>query len=303
MTQKQTLTSVLDELKKLTGVSLQLTAEQAEDETYATNQLSKLCNAYKEKFDRTHFLRELLRSTLSNYEIDERAERLHIKIEETRILFLIDSVEQSDNTVITILNSLFPPQTGTFIFSVSETQTAVIQPVSRFFSTEQLTQLSHSIVDTLNTEALASVKVAYSSPFSHLSELSDAYQKNCLALKIGRLFTSGQNIFSYDQLGVSRLIYQLPDQVCVDFLNEVFRQQIPDSLEAELVSTINRFFLNNLNIAETARQLHMHRNTLIYRLEQVQKRTGLDLRNFEDALTFKIALMVWNYRNVNKRSI
>lgn len=303
MTQKQTLTSVLDELKKLTGVSLQLTEAPSEDEAYAVSQLSKLCNAYKEKFDRTHFLRDLLHSDLSIYEIDERAERLHIKAEEKRVLFLLESVEQADNTVITILNSLFPPQTGTFIFSVSETQTAVIQPVSNLLTSEQLTQLSHSIVDTLNTEALVSIKVAYSSPFSHLSELSEAYKKNCLALKIGRLFTSGQNIFSYDQLGVGRLIFQLPDQICEDFLNEVFHQQIPDTLEAELVSTINRFFLNNLNIAETARQLHMHRNTLIYRLEQVQKKTGLDLRNFEDALTFKVALMVWNYRNVNKRRI
>lgn len=303
MTQKQTLTSVLDELKKLTGVSLQLTEAQSEDEAYAVSQLSKLCNAYKEKFDRTHFLRDLLHSDLSIYEIDERAERLHIKAEEKRVLFLLESVEQADNTVITILNSLFPPQTGTFIFSVSETQTAVIQPVSNLLTSEQLTQLSHSIVDTLNTEALVSIKVAYSSPFSHLSELSEAYKKNCLALKIGRLFTSGQNIFSYNQLGVGRLIFQLPDQICEDFLNEVFHQQIPDTLEAELVSTINRFFLNNLNIAETARQLHMHRNTLIYRLEQVQKKTGLDLRNFEDALTFKVALMVWNYRNVNKRRI
>lgn len=299
MTQKQTLTDVLDELKKLTGVSLQLTDAQSDDEAYAASQLSKLCNAYKEKFDRTHFLRELLCSSLSTYEIDERAERLHIKTEENRVLFLLESAEQTDNIVTTILNSLFPPQTGTFIFSISETQTAVIQPISDTTTTQQLTQLSHSIVDTLNAEALISVKVAYSSPFSQLSDLSDAYTKNHLALRIGQLFTSGQTVFSYQQLGVGRLIYQLPNQVCEDFLNEVFKGQIPETLEAELISTVNRFFLNNLNIAETARQLHMHRNTLIYRLEQIQKKTGLDLRNFEDAITFKIALMVWNYRNVN----
>ena len=145
-------------------------------------------------------------------------------------------------------------------------------------------------------EALTSVQASCSLPIQHLSQLAEAFQKAALALKVGKLFNSEQNVFLYNRLGIGRLIYQLPISVCDDFLHEIFAEEIPNSLEPELSSTIDRFLQNNLNIAETARQLHMHRNTLIYRLEQIKKRTGLDLRNFEDAMTFKTAVMVMNYR-------
>lgn len=297
MTHQQSLTTILNELKQITGVPLQVETSSPEDLELAVSQLKKLCSAYKETYDRTHFLKRLLHTSLPAYDIADEARKLHIKPDERRALFLLQTAAPADEAVFSILKSLFPDQMGTFVFPVTETLTAVIQTISKSESnSEHLTLIASSVVDTLNTEALISVKVAYSVPLHHLSELSEAYQKGHLALKIGQLFSSEQSIFSYDELGIGRLIYQLPEETCIEFLNEVFKNQVPETLDPELISTINRFFLNNLNIAETARQLHMHRNTLIYRLEQVQKRTGLDLRNFEDAMIFKVALMVMNYR-------
>lgn len=299
MTQAQSLTAVLNDLKEITGVTLQLDPSQSEDLEHAVTQLSRLCNAYHEKYNRSHFLQSLLHSNNSAYEINEQATKLHIKQEELRVFFLLETAEQSDDTLLAVLQSLFPSRTGSYVFRANQNQIVILHPFTESPSEERLERLAHSMVDTLNAEALVSVKVAYSSPFLGLTSLCDRYQNACLTLKIGQLFTSGKHVFSCNHLGVGGLVYQLPQDACERFLNEVFQNDIPNTLEFELVSTINRFFMNNLNIAETARQLHMHRNTLIYRLEQIQKKTGLDLRNFEDALTFKIALMVMNYRNVN----
>ncbi len=298
MTQNSDLTSTLNELRRITGISFEISAKTPEEIEQAVVQLRRLNTAYKEKYNKIHFLKNLLHNTLSDYDISEQAGKLHIKCNEERILFLIESKKVLDDTVATILKSIFPPQTGTYIIPVSDTTLVLLYPVSTKTDFEDYTlQIACSITDTLNTEALTFVWVACSQVVCHLAELPDAYQKTCLALKVGKLFNSEQNIFIYNKLGIGRLIYQLPLTVCNEFLNEVFKKEIPDSLDSDLFSTIDRFLQNNLNIAVTARQLHMHRNTLIYRLEQIEKRTDLDLRNFEDAMTFKLALMVMNYRN------
>lgn len=299
MTQAQSITAVLKDLKEITGVTLQLDPSQSEDLEHAVAQLHRLCNAYHEKYNRSHFLQSLLYSSNSAYEINEQATKLHIKPEELRVFFLLETAEQSDDTLLTVLQSLFPSRTGAYVFPANQNQIVILHPFTESPSAKRLERLAHSMVDTLNAEALVSVKATYSAPFQGLTSLSELYQNACLSLKIGQLFASGKTVFSCDHLGVGGLIYQLPKEACDRFLNEVFRNDIPDTLDFELVSTINRFFMNNLNIAETARQLHMHRNTLIYRLEQIQKKTDLDLRNFEDALTFKIALMVMNFKNTN----
>lgn len=155
-------------------------------------------------------------------------------------------------------------------------------------------------MDTLNTEALAHVHLSYSSVIETLADLPESFRETSLALKVGKLFYSEQTIFPYNELGIGRLIYQLPVTLCESFLKELFGEDIPESFDEDTTVTINRFFQNSLNIAETSRQLHMHRNTLIYRLEQIQKRTGLDLRLFEDAMTFKIATMVINYLHAER---
>ena len=231
---------------------------------------------------------------IPSYDIHERAARLHIAPDEKRVLFLLEA-KVIDETVTAILKNLFPSQTRTYLVPMGETNLVVFRPVKTGENADSIRRTARTIVDTLNMEALTQVKLAYSSFIDTLSELSGAFRETSLALKVGKLFYSEQTVFPYNELGIGRLIYQLPLTLCDNFLHEIFGDDIPESLDEDTAVTINKFFQNNLNIAETSRQLHMHRNTLIYRLEQIQKRTGLDLRTFEDAMTFKIATMVMNY--------
>ena len=116
-----------------------------------------------------------------------------------------------------------------------------------------------------------------------------------MALDVGKIFYAEKNVIAYSRLGIGRLIYQLPVNLCKIFIDEIFGDNVPYDMEEETLTTINKFFENNLNVSETSRQLVIHRNTLVYRIEKLQKSTGLDIRVFDDALTFKIALMVVSY--------
>lgn len=289
------LLAALKELTRITGIELNFTANSPEEEELALNQIRCLITAYKEKYNKNQFLLSLMTGPPAAYDINERAGRLHISADEKRVLYLLDAPAGLDETVLEILKHLFPSQTKTYLVPVTETTLVILKPLHAEETEDDVLQAAHAIVDTLNMEALASVQIAYSSIFHTLHELADAFRETGLAMKVGKLFTVGQNIFAYNKLGIGRLIYRLPKDLCKNFLSEVFGAEIPDTLDEEMMTVIDRFLQNNLNIAETARQLHMHRNTLIYRLEQVEKRTGLDLRHFEDAMTFKIATMVLNY--------
>ena len=155
----------------------------------------------------------------------------------------------------------------------------------------------------LNSEAMSSVRIAYGTIISEIQQISRSYKEARMALNVGKIFYSEKRIHAYSRLGIGRLIYQLPVNLCEMFMNEVFTEQMPDSFDEETLGTINKFFENNLNVSETARQLFVHRNTLVYRLEKLQKSTGLDIRVFDDALTFKIALMVVNYMKYMKNEL
>ena len=296
----------LNELKRLTGITLTVTAEDSEQEQMALEQIRCLCLAYREKYNKNDFLMGLMTGGVPSYDVQQRAARLHIAPEENRILFLIE-MKEPDEIVGEILKNLFPSQTKAYIVPVSKERLAVLYPFhetkdSKDSADEYARHLAHAIVDTLNAEALAHVQVSFSQMIPSLLELSGAFREASLALKVGKLFYPEQTVFPYNELGIGRLIYQLPVSLCESFLQEVFLDKIPDKLDDETLLTINRFLQNNLNIAETSRQLHMHRNTLIYRLEQIEKRTGLDLRQFEDAMTFKIATMVMNYLHAEKKN-
>ena len=116
-----------------------------------------------------------------------------------------------------------------------------------------------------------------------------------MALEVGKIFYVDKNVIAYSNLGIGRLIYQLPLPLCKMFIKEIFMNTSPDEFDEETLTTINKCFENNLNVSETSRQLYIHRNTLVYRLDKLQRSTGLDLRVFDDAITFKIALMVVKY--------
>ena len=294
MDQTHELTKALAELKRITGVTMEVAADSPETAEQAVNQIRCLCTAYKEKYNKADFLQGLMTGGIPAYDIAERANRLHINPEDKRVLFLLES-RHIDETVTEILKNMFPSQTKAYLVPVSDDTLALLRPVKAGEKEADSRRIARTIVDTLNTEALAQVQLSYSFVFGSLTDLPEAFRETSLALKVGKLFYSEQTVFPYNELGVGRLIYQLPVSLCENFLKEIFGSDVPEAFDEETLGTINRFFQNNLNIAETSRQLHMHRNTLIYRLEQIQKRTGLDVRLFEDAMTFKIAIMVLNY--------
>ena len=299
MEHTQQLDRAHSELKRVTGITMDVSVETPEEAELALTQIRCLCTAYKEKYNKTDFLQSLMLNGVPSYDIAERASRLHIAPDEKRVLFLLEA-RALDDAVTAILKNLFPSQTRTYLVPMNETTMAVLRPVKAGETPDSMRKIARTIVDTLNMEALTHVQLSYSSVIETLADLSGAFRETTLALKVGKLFYSEQTIFPYNELGIGRLIYQLPVTLCENFLREIFGDDIPHSIDEDTASTVNKFFQNNLNIAETSRQLHMHRNTLIYRLEQVQKHTGLDLRTFEDAMTFKIAIMVMNYLNTER---
>ncbi len=293
------LDRALSELKRITGVAVSVKADTPEETELALSQIRCLCAAYKEKYNKADFLKSLMTEGIPSYDVGDRAVRLHIDPEEKRVLFLLEA-RTIDDTLTEILKNLFPSRSKTYLVPMSENRISVLRPLKSGETAESMRQIARTIVDTLNMEALTHVQLSYSSVIDTLADLSSAFRETSLALQVGKLFYSEQTVFPYNELGIGRLIYQLPVSICERFLEEIFGKEIPEAFDDETTATINRFFQNNLNIAETSRQLHMHRNTLIYRLEQIQKRTGLDLRTFEDAMTFKIATMVINYLHTER---
>lgn len=289
------LAKALKELERITGIAMQIPVEDEEACSQALIQVQLLCSAYKEKYDRNHFFYNLLTGQVSSYDIPAAAKRFHLDPEEDRVLYLICTRTQIDETISEILKNIFPSQRKTWLIPVDDHMLAVLYPLKKRRSSSEIAQTANMILDTINMEALLQADVAYSAGMNHLSQLPAAYQETLLTLKVGQLFSPEDRIYPYDRQGIGQLIYQLPVPICEKFLGETFGEEFRNNYNEDIQNTVRHFLKNNLNIAETARQLHMHRNSLIYRLEQIEKSTGLDLRRLEDALTFKIASMVYIY--------
>lgn len=261
----------------------------------AVSQLEALLLAYKEKYDRNNFFQNLILDNLLLVDIYNRAKKLHLEVEAKRIVYLIETKVESENIAKELLRSLFSSHNGDFVTSVDERNIVLIKSLHKEDTEEEIAQTAKTIVDMLNAEAMLSVKVSYGTVVKELKEVSKSYKEAKMALDVGKIFYIEKSVIGYEKLGIGRLIYQLPVSLCRMFMNEIFGDNLPDKLDEETQITIHKFFENSLNVSETARQLYIHRNTLVYRIEKLEKETGLDIRNFDDALTFKIALMVVSY--------
>ena len=261
----------------------------------AVAQMERLIVAYKEKFDRNNFFQNLLLDNLLLVDVYNRAKKLHVDINVPRIVFIIESYAEMDGAITELLKNMFTTQSGDYITSVDESNIILIKALEPNTTHEDIMQIAHTIVDMVNTEIMTNVKVAIGTIVQELKDVSKSYKAAKMALNVGKIFYSERNISEYTTLGIGRLIYQLPVSLCKMYIEEIFGDHIPEELDEETLHTINKFFENNLNVSETSRQLFLHRNTLVYRIEKLQKTLGLDIRTFDDALTFKIALMVVNY--------
>ena len=228
-------------------------------------------------------------------DIYNRAKKLHVEVSCPRAVYLIETKDEKDGIVSEVLKGMFSPQAGDYVTAVDESSLILIKSVESTTTPETLHELAETIVAMMNAEALLDVKVAYGTVVQELKDVSKSYKEAKMALDVGKIFYVEKKVIAYSTLGIGRLIYQLPVNLCKIFIEEIFGDNVPMDLDEETLNTLNKFFENNLNVSETSRQLFVHRNTLVYRIEKIQKSTGLDLRSFDDALTFKIALMVVNY--------
>lgn len=263
----------------------------------AAVQLQSLVVAYKEKLDKTSFFQNLILDNMLLVDIHNRAQKLHIENDVKRIVYIIETKSDHDGIAMEVLKSLYLPQAGNQILSVDEQNIILIKDIERDASREAINDIAEAILDMLNTEAMLKVRVSYGLPVHKLKDISKSFKEAKMALDVGSIFYSSKSILSYENLGIGRLIYQLPASLCELFVKEVFGDSSPQDIDEETLMTVNKFFENNLNVSETSRQLFIHRNTLVYRMEKLQKEIGLDMRVFEDALTFKIAMMVVDYVN------
>ena len=275
-------------------------AKGENDTTYmvgkmAAFQIQNLLVAYKERFDKDNFIKNLLLDNLLLVDIYNRSKKLHIDTDVKRVVFIIETKTEKDNNALETVRNLFASKTKDFITAVDEKNIILVKEVKANETYDELFRIAKVIVDMLNTEAMSSVHVAFGTIVNEIKEVSRSYKEAKMALDVGKIFYSDKNIIAYNNLGIGRLIYQLPIPLCRMFIKEIFDGKSPDEFDDETLVTINKFFENSLNVSETSRQLYIHRNTLVYRLDKIQKATGLDLRVFEDAITFKIALMVVKY--------
>ena len=261
----------------------------------AVSQIQNLIIAYKERFDKNNYIQNLLLDNLLSIDIYNRARKLHIDTEVRRIVYVIETKYEKDNAAMEIVKGLFGSRTKDFITAVDEKSIILVQELKENEGYDEVEKTAHMLRDMLNSEAMSSVKIAYGTIVDEIRQVSRSYKEARMALDVGKIFYTEKAVIAYNTLGIGRLIYQLPLPLCEMFMKEVFTAETPDSFDDETLATIGKFFDNNLNVSETARQLYIHRNTLVYRLEKLQKSTGLDIRVFEDAMTFKIAMMVVNY--------
>ncbi len=261
--------------------------------------LSSIKQYYDEKYDRANFVKNIILDNILPGDIYLKARELHFNNESSRVVLLIRLIDKSDVSAFDVIQNLFPDKSKDFVINISETDIALVKEIKSDVDGKDLEKLASSICDALSSEFYVHALVGIGTPVVGVKELARSFKEAQVSLEVGKVFDTERNIVSYEHLGIARLIYQLPTTLCEMFLKEIFKVGSIETLDQETLFTIQRFFENNLNVSETSRKLFVHRNTLVYRLEKIKKLTGLDLREFDDAIVFKVALMVKKYLDAN----
>ncbi|MDR1734075.1 MAG: helix-turn-helix domain-containing protein [Oscillospiraceae bacterium] len=248
-----------------------------------------------ERYDRAAFIKSVIQDNILPGDIYLRMRELQFNNEVPRSVLLIRMAEGCEISAYDAVQALFPDTNKDYVISISENDIALVKELSPHVGTPELEKLARSIADAVSTESYIQPTIGIGSIVTTIQDLADSYKEAQVSLEVSKVFDTEKKIISYDFLGIARLIYQLPKRLCGMFLSEVFKRGTIDSLDEETLFTIQKFFENNLNVSETSRRLFVHRNTLVYRLEKIRKMTGLDLREFDDAIVFKVALMVKKY--------
>ena len=257
--------------------------------------LSTIKNLYDEKYDKNSFIKNIILDNILPSDIYIKGKELRFNTEEVRVVFLIKFLSRTEVLPFNMVQQIFPDKNKDYVISISEQDIVVVKEVKGGTDIREIEKLARSIADTLGTEFYAKVAIGIGTAVDNIKDLARSYKEAQTAIEVGKVFDTEKTVISYENLGIGRLIYQLPTTLCEMFLQEVFKYGSLESLDHETLMTIQCFFENNLNVSETSRKLFVHRNTLVYRLEKIRKLTGLDLREFDNAITLKVALMVKRY--------
>ena len=263
-------------------------------------QLKSLIVAYKDKVDKNSFFQNLLLDNLLLVDIYNKAQKLHIDATIPRCVFVIELSAVKDPTVLEMVKELVNVQAGDHVSTVDEDHIVVIKALREDETYADMESNARMFVDMFNSEAMTNVRVAIGTIVNDIKGVSKSYKEANMALDVGKIFYAEKVVIAYNTLGIGRLIYQLPINLCEMFIDEVFGGELSEEIDDEILGTINKFLDNSLNVSETSRQLYIHRNTLVYRIEKLERATGMDVRNFDDALSFRIAMMVLGYINYVK---
>lgn len=277
-----------------------LLANGGSDDVYmvgkiASFQIQNLLVAYKERFDKDNFIKNLLLDNLLLVDIYNRAKKLHIETESKRVVMLVETEAEKDFNALEMIRGLSDGKSKDFITAVDEKNVIIVKELETDNCNEEIMKTAQMVLTLFDKDSKTPAVISYGTVVNEIKEVSRSYKEAKMALDVGKIFFGERDVIAYSSLGIGRLIYQLPIPLCKMFIKEIFDGKSPDDFDDETITTINKFFENSLNVSETSRQLYIHRNTLVYRLDKLQKTTGLDLRVFEDAITFKIALMVVKY--------
>lgn len=256
------------------------------------NQFENMMHFYERKVDRNRFYQQLILDNLLLVDVHSQAKKMNVDVNAGRIVFVVEQKKKGDSLLLETMKGIYDNGAKDVVTSVDEAHIILIKTLAKSDTYEDVNGMAKTLVDTLGAEAMVQVRVAYGSIIEELKDVSKCYKEACMALDVGRIFYVHKDVLAYNELGIGRLIYQLPYSLCEMFLEEVFPGNAMEQFDKETLATVNAFFENDLNISETARKMYLHRNTLGYRLDKIQKTTGLDVKKFDDALTFKIALMV-----------
>lgn len=257
--------------------------------------LSTIKNLYDEKYDKNSFIKNIILDNILPSDIYIKGKELRFNTEEVRVVFLIKFLSRTEVLSFNMVQQIFPDKNKDYVISISEQDIVVVKEIKGGTDIREIEKLARSIADTLGTEFYAKVAIGIGTAVDNIKDLARSYKEAQTAIEVGKVFDTEKTVISYENLGIGRLIYQLPTTLCEMFLQEVFKYGSLESLDHETLMTIQCFFENNLNVSETSRKLFVHRNTLVYRLEKIRKLTGLDLREFDNAITLKVALMVKRY--------
>ncbi len=297
------LENALSDLKRITGIPFSIDGDQITSQAELAAMISQVSQAYKEKNNRSSIIKQWITNNLSELDFIAGAKRFHIEDNVDRVVYIIEVNEDVLDLALTVLKNLYPKQSNLWFIPITKSQIAAIYTCHEV-SPLKIDKTAYEFADSLNMELMTNVKISRSSMIHDLISLKDAYYHADTILRIGKIFFPDQNVYNHASLGMGEIIYHVPESVCRNFILENLGPKAlsspPVSFRDELLNTANSFLTHSLNIAETSRQLHMHRNTLLYRLEQIHNDCGLDLRSFEDAMTFKICSLIYCYLNSEK---